>query len=221
MQVSDSVIADLAADLGVPRAVVKAVAAVESSGASNLPVHAVTPRGLPVGGFPVVQLEGHVFWSQLSKAGLDPSKILADPATRDIVDQTGKPIGAKLLADILYPSLDMSKMRKPLEEWDQLAAARAIHDAAADMSASWGAFQIMGFNHKPCGHLDIRSFVCEAQTLDGQARLFAKFLKSSPPIVKALRALDFKAFARLYNGRKAVANGYHLKLQREYERASR
>ena len=37
------------------------------------------------------------------------------------------------------------------KEWDRLGRARALDRDAANQSASWGAFQIMGFNYGLCG----------------------------------------------------------------------
>lgn len=212
--VPDSIYDSLAVDLRAEPAAIKAVAMVESSGSGFLPDRAVTPRGLSAGGFPVVQFEGHVFYRTLRNA----KAILSDPATALIQDETGKAIGP-LLKDILYPSLDMAKMKGPLAEWDQLSAARAISRQEADMSASWGAFQIMGFNWKSCGAKALGEFLEDMSTPEGQVSLFAGFLRSQTAILKALRAKDWRTFARLYNGAKALKNGYDKKIAAAYRRA--
>ena len=212
--VPDAIYDSLAVDLRAEPAAVKAVALVESSGSGFLPDRAVTPRGLAVGGFPVIQFEGHVFYRTLKNA----KAVLADPATALIQDETGKAIGP-LLKDILYPRLEMSKMQGPLAEWDQLSAARAISRRDADLSASWGAFQIMGFNWKACGVKSLEEFLEDSKTPEGQVSLFAGFLRSQGHILRALTAKDWKSFARLYNGAKALKNGYYKKIAAAYRAA--
>jgi hypothetical protein len=210
----------IAREFDLNKAAVKAVIAVESSGQPFVKAGSASPRGLEVGGLPIIQFEGHVFWSRLKAAGRNPQAIYNDQKTAAIVDATGKAIGKSLLADVLYPRLDMSKMRAPAREWDQLTAARAIAGPEiADQCASWGAFQIMGFNYKSCGRATVAEFVKASETTEGQTLLFFNFLKSQAAIAKALRSLDFKRFALLYNGKRALANGYDLKLRREYEKA--
>ena len=222
--VSDIIFAEIASELGVEPASVKAIAAVESSGAPLVAPNTTTPRGHDISGYPVVQFEGHQFWRRLSKLrdpALDPSRLLKDPATALIEDSTGRPIGPQLLGDILYPALDMSKMRRVPEEWDQLTAARAIHKASADESTSWGAFQIMGFNWRACGAGSLAEFVLTSYTLPGQVRLFAAFVKSDRKLLSALKRRDWRAFATIYNGVQGVKNGYDVKIRKAYEAASK
>ena len=193
----------------------------ESSGAALLPAGTFSTRGLDISGFPVIQFEGHVFWRRLKAlhdSAYDPAKLLDDPATPLKIDSTGKPIGGKLLGDVLYPSMDLTRMRRQPDEWDQLTAARAIHPQLADESASWGAFQIMGFNWKICGRASIEDFVETAHTLPGQLELFVGFIKANPKLITALRNRDWKSFAVTYNGAAAIKNGYDRKLARAWER---
>jgi hypothetical protein len=202
---SQSFLDSLAKDLSVERAALQAVIDVESSGQPFLPTPSVTPKGADVSGNPVVQFEGHIFWQRLSN--------LNDPALRP----------AKLLnahpdyRDIIYPRLDYRYTLRPLPEWDQLIKARSVHQVAADESASWGAFQVMGFNAKLVGFRDIADFVEAMNSLEGQARAFVGYLKAVPATVKALRALDFAAFAKLYNGPAYARNKYDAKMRARYE----
>jgi hypothetical protein len=212
----------VASELKVPERMVRAVAQVESSGQAFLPPNAVTPRGLDVSGRPVIQFEGHVFWKYLPKLTANkllPSRLLKDPKTKELKDETGRPIG-ELLSAVLYPSLTLKHTRPPSEDWDQLLAARAIHGEAANQATSWGAFQIMGFNHKACGFASGTEMAEAAATLEGQFRAFARFVASDKRLVAALVKADFAAFARIYNGPAYAKYGYDRKLAMAYRLAA-
>jgi hypothetical protein len=152
----------------------------------------------------VIQFEGHIFWQQLLS--------LKDPALRP----------TRLLSqfpyyyDILYPKLDRRYTLRPAAEWDQLTKARHIHQWAADRSASWGMFQIMGFNAELVGFADIADFVEAMGTIEGQTNAFIGYLKAVPATLKALKSLDFATFARLYNGPGFAKNKYDVKLKQAY-----
>lgn len=100
----------------------------------------------------------------------------------------------------------------------KLQKAAALDRNAALQSASWGRFQIMGFNHKLAGHDTVQSFInaMYRSELD-QLMAFVDFLKSAG-LVKHLRNKDWNAFARGYNGPAYAKHGYHTKLAREYAR---
>jgi hypothetical protein len=220
LAVNDATYADLADELAVEPAALRAIVAVESSGSPLLAEGSTSPRGQVLSGLPVIQFEGHVFWRRLEKlrdTAYDPRRLTSDPATCQIIDSTGKPIGERLLADILYPSLDMSKMRRPPAEWDQLAAARAIHEGEANQSASWGAFQIMGFNWPACAG-SLAEFLELSSSVPGQVRLFTAFIQADRKLLAALRNRDWRQFATIYNGSQGVRNGYDLKMARAFER---
>jgi hypothetical protein len=54
--------------------------------------------------------------------------------------------------DLSYPKWDRSKYSGSLKgEWARLDAACNLDRAAALQAASWGMFQIMGFNYTYCG----------------------------------------------------------------------
>lgn len=196
----------LSKDLDLPIPVLKAVVEVESSGQPFLGVPARTPRGADVSGYPVVQFEGHIFWQQLT--------FLKQPSLRPASLLSGHPE----YADIIYPKANPKYTLRPLPEWDQLLKARAIHWAAANASASWGAFQVMGFNAGMAGFPSIDDFVEAMNSLEGQAMAFTGYLKAIPATLKALRARDWETFARLYNGPGFARGGYHRKLAQAYAR---
>jgi hypothetical protein len=193
-------IAALAGDLAVEPPALRAVVAVESSGRGLFPEGAVSPEGQEIGGFPVVRLEAHVFWKELRKAGIEPHG--AGPSR----------------PDLLSPVRNDRLVKTAPGEWDRLRAARLLHRDAADSSASWGMFQIMGFNWGLAGAGSVQDFVRISHSLEGQAELFAGFVRGDPVMHRALRHLDWAGFARRYNGPGYARNGYHLKLAESYER---
>jgi hypothetical protein len=190
-----------AATLGVEPAALRAVVQVESSGLGVFPAGSESPEGLYLAGLPVVRFEAHVFYKQLKLYGIDPAA--AEPARSDLIRKAREDRLVKTSAG----------------EWDRLTAARLIHRDAADGSASWGAFQIMGFNWKEAGAVDVQDFVRLSHSLQGQLELFVNLLKSWKGCLKALARKDWAGFARIYNGAGYAKNGYHLKLAREYAKA--
>lgn len=204
-----------AVELKVEVPVVKAVIKVESAGDPFLAPGTTSPRGLDLSGKPLLQFEGHVFWNQLKALHLSPQNILKDPSTVKTVDATGRPIGEMLLK-ILYPKYTKKYIERSAKEWDQLTAARAISAEAANKSASWGAFQIMGFNHKQCGYNSISEFLTAAETVEGQTDMFVCLLKNSPSALKALKVKNWAAFAKIYNGPGYAVNDYDGALARAY-----
>jgi hypothetical protein len=113
---------------------------------------------------------------------------------------------------------DRSLYRGGAAEYGRLEAAAALDRTAALKSASWGLFQIMGFNHKACGFDTVEAFVDFIKGPDdADMEAFINFVKANPPILKALREKDWKAFALHYNGPGAVAS-YSAKMADAYAR---
>ena len=184
--------------LGVPLASIYAVNEVESKG-----------KGFLDNGKPVILFERHIMHRQLAKArnaGDDPAELKrhADQLATDnpalVNPKPGGYIGGTA-------------------EHQRLAMARLIDDTCALESASWGAFQIMGFHWKRLGYASVQAFVAamtagESQQLDA----FTRFIETDPALHKALKARKWAEFAKLYNGPDYLRNLYDTKLQRAYER---
>ena len=174
--------------LNVEIATIKAVQEVETGGR---------------GGFfalnrPAILFEGHIFWSQLKKQGISPENLV------------------KGNEDILYPKWTKSHYKGGMGEYERLDKAIAINETAAYSSASWGLFQIMGFNYAACGCKSVMEFVEKMRTNEGsQFDLFVVFLKTNG-WDKYLRALNWAEFARHYNGPQYAQNKYDEKLQKAY-----
>jgi hypothetical protein len=87
------------------------------------------------------------------------------------------------------------------------------------MSASYGAFQICGFNAGACGFGDVEVFVEAMKTEQGQLEAFVAFIKSSG-LADELQRKDWKGFARIYNGPSYSANAYDVKIANAYEQSN-
>jgi len=119
--------------------------------------------------------------------------------------------------DILYQKLDKTKYKGGVEEWDRLNRAIEINEDAALCSASFGMFQLMGYQHLKCGCDSVQDFASKMEESEvSQLTLFANFLKSNPAMLKALSNHDWVSFARLYNGPTYAQNRYDDKLAKAY-----
>ena len=106
--------------------------------------------------------------------------------TRSIASPAG---GTKQAPNLSHPKWDRSKYSGSLAgEWQRLEAACNLDRPAALQAASWGLFQIMGFNYAYCGCADVEAFVATQHAgADEQLACFARFI-SRPPYLPALRA---------------------------------
>ncbi|WP_225775914.1 N-acetylmuramidase domain-containing protein [Pseudomonas sp. Marseille-Q5115] len=104
-------------------------------------------------------------------------------------------------------------------EHQRLAAARQIDETSALESASWGAFQVMGYHAVRLGYADVQEFV-ERMSRDEneQFEAFVRFIAAEPALLKALQAKRWSVVAKLYNGADYLRNMYDTKLERAYER---
>lgn len=99
-------------------------------------------------------------------------------------------------------------------------AAKLDRDAALQ-SASWGAFQIMGFNYKAAGFDTLQAFInAMYKNEEEHLKAFINFVKSQG-LDKYLREKNWAAFAKGYNGPAYASHGYHTKLAAAYEKYSK
>ncbi|HHL4079611.1 N-acetylmuramidase domain-containing protein [Burkholderia sola] len=150
-------------------------------------------------GRPVILFERHVFWKRLQARGIDPAPLAARQP--DIVSHT------------------RGGYRGSAAEYMRLAMAESIDAGAAWESASWGAFQVMGYHWERLGYAGIDAFVAcmedgEAQHLDA----FVRYIAADDALRRALGARQWAAFARAYNGPDYAANLYDVKLARAFDR---
>lgn len=179
-----------AIELNVPVATIKAVQEIESGNR---------------GGFfdvakPTILFEGHIFWNQLKKKGINPEDHLSGNE------------------DILYPKWTKKFYQGGVKEYTRLNRARIIDSDSALCSASWGMFQIMGFNYKACGYLSVNDFVDDMCKSEGkQLDSFVSFIKQNK-LDTFLREKDWAGFARKYNGPGYKENKYDEKLEKAYKK---
>lgn len=189
MRLTNNAIEQAAKLLAVDTAAIRAVADVESTGEGFLP-----------DGRPKILFEGHVFWAQLKKRGINPAPL-----------QQSYP-------GIIYPAWTKAHYKGGIWEYDRLNKAKTIHTEAALCSASYGAYQIMGFNYKLCGCASVGDMVSKMTGSDDrQLDLFVRFVKSSG-LDKWLRAHNWAEFARRYNGPGYAQNKYDVKLKQAYDK---
>jgi hypothetical protein len=105
-------------------------------------------------------------------------------------------------------------------EYPRLEQAMALSREAALASASWGKFQVMGFNAKVCGYDGVETFV--AAMFEDEARhlmAFVNFINANN-LARHLRALNWVSFARAYNGSGFERNRYDTRMAAAYARHS-
>ncbi|WP_296250300.1 N-acetylmuramidase family protein [Pseudomonas sp. UBA4194] len=187
-----------AARLGVDLATVLAVNEVESQGSGFLD-----------NGKPKILYERHIMYRRLA----EPRHPGDDVAT---LQQR-----AAALA-IAQPSLVNPKPGGYVggtAEHQRLANARLIDDTCALESASWGAFQIMGYHAMRLGYASVQDFTQRmAQCENEQFEAFVRFIEADPVLHKALKARKWPVFAKGYNGPDYLRNLYDTKLERAYDR---
>lgn len=123
--------------------------------------------------------------------------------------------------DAAHPELSASEpggYRGGPAEYDRLSAAIALDRAAALESASWGKFQIMGFNSGLSGYASVEAFVADmCQSEARQLAAFASFV-AARRLDRFLRTRDWAAFARGYNGPAYRRNRYDERMREAYRR---
>lgn len=170
---------------------------------------------------PKILFEGHQFYRLLKDAGVTQGKLDELTASHP---------------DIVYKKWDKMHYRNLTGEWGRLDEARRLcaeitagtilpagcksAEHIADMAASWGLFQIMGFNWRLCGCSDVPNFVAMSATEAGQTELFLKYLsgRNDGALIKALAEQNWSEFARLYNGPRFRENRYDIRLKQAFDK---
>ena len=183
---------EAAKELGCEVAAIKAVAEVESAGAGFI----LDPvANTPV---PKILFERHIFRREIVAAGKDPMKI---PASICQAERGGYVGG--------------------YAEHTRLAQATEYGRNEALKSASWGKFQIMGFNYATCGYKTLQAFINDMYANEGgHLRAFVGFVKNNPNLLRAIRNKNWAAFALGYNGKAYKENNYDVKMANAYKRYS-
>jgi hypothetical protein len=122
--------------------------------------------------------------------------------------------------DISSRHWNRSLYKQGEHEYERLGPAIKLNRSAALQSASWGAFQIMGFNHDAAGFDSVESFVAAQKVSEGaQLKAFVSFVQSQG-LEEALRDHNWAGFAEAYNGPGYAKNHYNTRLAAAYARHS-
>lgn len=185
---TDADFARAAKELNVEPAAIRAVAEVEAAG-----------EGFLRDGRPAILYEAHVFHKETSGKHAHAK------------DRRGVALSSPSWNQKLYGATGAA-------QHDRYEDARKLDPDAANKACSWGAFQILGQNHKVCGFDTSQEFV-DAMWSGASAHLdaFVKFIKANK-LDAALRAEDWKTFARVYNGPGYAQNAYDKKMASAYAR---
>jgi hypothetical protein len=119
--------------------------------------------------------------------------------------------------EISSPEWDPSLYAGGAAEHDRLQKATDLNRAAGLKSASWGRFQIMGFNWEVCGYEGLQAFINGMyESEEEHLRAFLAFLRNED-LLDPLRTEEWRAFARRYNGPQYDNHNYHVRLRDAYE----
>lgn len=171
-----------ATELGAKPSALAAVLKVESSG-----------HGFSRDGRPIIRFENHIFRQQWGAKHADEFETHFKHESKE----KWKGHQWRKSADGEWQSFHGNQTK----EWEVLTFARSRDDNAALRSASYGAGQIMGFNHKTVGY-DSADAMVKAfdKGIRPQLDAVIAFIKTHPNCLKGLKADDYVLFARCYNG---------------------
>lgn len=182
---------EVAAELGVEVAAVKAVVEIEAGTAH---------RGFWTEGKPLINFDISMFRRMAARHNINLSKF---SASHPIV--FSKPNVSR------YGSQQAAVQAR-------LDQAMDIDSVTAIEGTFWGMFQIGGFNWQRCGTSSPKEFVeLMSRSERDQLELFAEFITRTG-LLPYLKEKNWSAFARGYNGPAYAARGYHTRLARAYNK---
>ncbi len=122
--------------------------------------------------------------------------------------------------DAAYPDISNGRVggygAAGAHQYDRLQQALALDRTAALRSASWGIGQLMGFNAELAGFADVGAMVTAMVRSENEQLLGMAGEISGNQLDRALRAHDWAAFARGYNGPSYQMNSYDTRLAAAY-----
>ncbi len=177
--------------IGISRPFLRAVTEVESHGS-----------GFFDNGSCAILFERHIFFNQVTnKFG------------RKRADEW-----AAKYPNICAPTPSQSAYYGGIREWDRLDFAKNLDAECALLSASYGMFQIMGFNHNYCGYDSVGAYVADMTVSEKfHVGAVAMFIRNQPRMWTAARDLDYNEFARQYNGKRYAEHNYHGRLKKAHD----
>ena len=172
----------LANKIGIDPGVAVAVVSIESG-----------DSGIGPDGRMIIRFENHLFWFNWGQA---------HAATFNQFFQFDQAVtwrGHKYHTQASAPWQEVHTNQA--SEWAAWAHARTLDEHAAKMSISMGLVQILGSNYRAIGYESVDAMF-DAFSADERFQLlgFFNFVKNDQRQINALRANDFLAFARIYNG---------------------
>lgn len=182
---------EFAAELGVEVAAVKAVVDIEAGRAH---------RGFWTDGKPILNFDMSIYRQMASRHKINLGKY-----TKSHPLVFSRPNTARYC----------SQQAAVQARFDQ---AVTIDSVTAIEGTFWGMFQIGGFNWRLCGTSSPQEFyrlMCRSER--DQLELFGEFITRSG-LLPSLRAKNWSAFARGYNGPSYASRGYHRRLAESYRR---
>lgn len=201
--VNDDAFVEASKNLGVPQSYVRAIAECESSGESFLKDGSVK-----------ILFERHWFKRKLAEA-------LKNVTVRThVASKLGGAVGSAetilALVEKKYENLCSSERggyKGGYAEWDRLNLAMDLDIESACMAASYGGYQLMGFNHKVCGYNTAKAMMLALAVSESKHFLaMVAFIKGNSGMHAALKAGNWAKFAQQYNGPAYKENHYDTKL---------
>lgn len=181
----------IADELGVEAAAIRAVVEIETG---------KTRRGFHDTGLPIINFDLPVFRRTAARRGIDLSKYQASHPVVFAAPNIRK-----------YGSQQKAQQAR-------FDAAMSIDSITTIDSTFWGMFQIGGFNYKLCGTESREEFVELMKRSEyDQLRLFANYIRNTG-LLKYLKAKNWAAFAKIYNGPSYASRGYHTRMAAAYRR---
>ena len=179
---------EVAAELGIDVAAIKALASIEGGG-----------HGFDAQGRVTVNFDLSVFKRFIRKAGISEAS-------------------ARKTAPVAFAAVNSKRYGGYVAaQQARLDDACKVDRRIALEATFWGLFQIGGFCYKMCGCKDVEEYVrLNKESERAQLELFARFLTNAG-YVKYVKSHNWRAFARAYNGGRQVSS-YAAKLQRAYNK---
>lgn len=179
----------VAQQLGVEKAVIKAVVEIETGR-----IH----RGFNPSGTTIINFDLPVFRRVAARRGINLARHASSEA--------------------LHPVNIAKYGSQQAAQHARLQAAMNIDKTAAVASTFWGMFQIGGFNWRLCGASSLDDFVERMNRSEyDQLMLFANFIRNTG-LLTHLKNKNWAGFARLYNGPSYAARKYHTRLAAAYQK---
>lgn len=181
--------AEVAEELGVEVAAIKAVVDIEAG---------VAHKGFWMQGKPLINFDLSMYRRAAGKYGVSLSK-------------------ARSKSPVIFAKPNIRKYgSQQAGQQARLDAARALHEASAIEGTFWGMFQIGGFNWKRLGFESAAEMAAEMSKSErAQLEIFARFIREFN-MLDDLRNKNWLGFALKYNGPRARKRGYHTRMAKAY-----